>query len=154
MANNSAGRATKVRLADEFMRLTMTLPPQKITVCDLVERVGIDRQTFYYHFGSMYRLASYAYDLSVARMFDVEKFEDIYRNYNVRTHCERIVRGLAGKQPGMRETALFLNESNARGTSSRSCAATPSSWLSIGWKRPSPGRGRGSTCWTHSRHST
>ncbi len=45
-----AGSITRKAIIDSYMKLVKTVPFNKITVGDIAEEAGINRQTFYYHF--------------------------------------------------------------------------------------------------------
>ena len=45
---------TKKTIMETFLRLTEKKPPDKITVRDLVDECGINRNTFYYYFQDIY----------------------------------------------------------------------------------------------------
>ncbi len=47
--------------AEAYVELLKTKESDKITVKDIVEKSGISRQTFYYHFESMMELAEYTF---------------------------------------------------------------------------------------------
>lgn len=59
MANSNI---TKKALADTLMKLGTTKDLNKITVSDIVEECGVNRQTFYYHFADKYELLKYIYE--------------------------------------------------------------------------------------------
>ena len=58
---------TKKALADTLMKLGKTKDLNKITVSDIVEDCGVNRQTFYYHFDDKYELLKYIYE---SELFD------------------------------------------------------------------------------------
>ena len=76
---------TKRAIADSLKLLTKTKTFDKISVKDISEKCGINRQTFYYHFEDKYRLLEwiYANDLMEAYLSDVsfdnwsEKLEEL-----------------------------------------------------------------------------
>lgn len=53
---------TKKALADTLMKLGTNTDLNKITVADIVEDCGVNRQTFYYHFDDKYELLKYIYE--------------------------------------------------------------------------------------------
>lgn len=52
---------TKLALADSLKKLMQHRPLDKITVKDLVEDCGVNRQTFYYHFRDIYDLLGWIF---------------------------------------------------------------------------------------------
>lgn len=52
---------TKQILANTLKEMVKTKPIDKITVTELVEKCGINRQTFYYHFQDIYDLLAFIY---------------------------------------------------------------------------------------------
>lgn len=52
---------TKQALADAFKRLLSQRSMDKITVKDIVEECGVNRQTFYYHFHDIYALLEWIF---------------------------------------------------------------------------------------------
>lgn len=53
--------ATKMQLAQALLKLTQTEPLKKISVQKITEAVGINRQTFYYHFSDKNQLLKWVY---------------------------------------------------------------------------------------------
>ena len=53
---------TKQALAQTLKELMKTKPIAKITVTELVESCGVNRQTFYYHFQDIYDLLAWVYE--------------------------------------------------------------------------------------------
>ena len=53
---------TKQVLAETLKNMMQTQPIAKITVKDLVESCGVNRQTFYYHFQDIYELLAWVYE--------------------------------------------------------------------------------------------
>ena len=47
---------TKMAIAKAFLSLLETTPLDKITVRDIVETCGVNRNTFYYHYQDVYAL--------------------------------------------------------------------------------------------------
>ena len=56
MTNQETSRQTKNMIAATLRSLMGTKPFSRITVSEIVERCGINRKTFYYHFEDMYAL--------------------------------------------------------------------------------------------------
>jgi probable dihydroxyacetone kinase regulator len=52
---------TKTALASSFRRLSEATPIDKITISDITEDCGVNRQTFYYHFQNIYDLVAWIY---------------------------------------------------------------------------------------------
>ncbi|MCH4239126.1 MAG: TetR/AcrR family transcriptional regulator C-terminal domain-containing protein [Oscillospiraceae bacterium] len=52
---------TKLALADSLKKLMLHRPLDKITVKELVEDCGVNRQTFYYHFRDIYDLLGWIF---------------------------------------------------------------------------------------------
>ncbi|MCR5632282.1 MAG: TetR family transcriptional regulator, partial [Eubacterium sp.] len=65
---------TKRAIADSLKELTKEKPFDKISVKDISEKCGINRQTFYYHFEDKYLLLRWIYqtDLLDKYMDDVD----------------------------------------------------------------------------------
>lgn len=64
---------TKRAIADALKELTLTKSFDKISVKDITEKCGINRQTFYYHFVDKFNLLEWIYinDLLEQHMMDV-----------------------------------------------------------------------------------
>lgn len=58
---------TKRAIADSLIELTKTKPFDKISVKDITERCGLNRQTFYYHFEDKYILLEWIYENDLIR---------------------------------------------------------------------------------------
>ena len=59
---------TKEALAAAMKKLLATKPVDKITVKDLVEECGVNRQTFYYHFDDVYDLLEWVFEQDADRV--------------------------------------------------------------------------------------
>ena len=59
MANSNI---TKKALAETLKKLGTSKDINKITVSDIVEECGVNRQTFYYHFDDKFELVKYIYE--------------------------------------------------------------------------------------------
>jgi len=68
MANSNI---TRNALAESLISLGLHKDIDKITVAEIVEKCGVNRQTFYYHFDDKYELLRWIYQ---TRVFD--KFQD------------------------------------------------------------------------------
>lgn len=53
---------TKQELAQSMKELMLTLPLERISVGDIVERAGLGRNTFYYHFQDKYDLVNWIFE--------------------------------------------------------------------------------------------
>lgn len=70
---------TKKALANSLKDLMRDIPLNKISVKNIVERCGVNRQTFYYHFQDIFDLIGWIYKTEA-----VESIEH-YRSYNTWT---------------------------------------------------------------------
>ncbi|MBU5626917.1 TetR/AcrR family transcriptional regulator C-terminal domain-containing protein [Oscillibacter sp. MSJ-2] len=61
-------QTTKRALADSMKKLLAKSPLDKITVKDLVEDCGVNRQTFYYHFHDVYDLVEWIFREELAEI--------------------------------------------------------------------------------------
>lgn len=68
---------TKEALAAAMKKLLATKPVDKITVKDLVEECGVNRQTFYYHFDDVYDLLEWVFEQDADRVLPSEIGTDI-----------------------------------------------------------------------------
>ena len=57
-----AGNSTKEALANALRELMELKPIDRITIKDLVEKCGVNRQTFYYHFDDVYDLLEWIFE--------------------------------------------------------------------------------------------
>ena len=62
--------ATKRAMANAFVELSKEKPSAKISVREVTQRVGVDRQTFYYHFDTMDDLVSFSCRQLLESMLD------------------------------------------------------------------------------------
>ena len=62
--------ATKRAMANAFVELSKEKPPVKISVREVAQRAGIDRQTFYYHFDTIDDLVSFSCRQLLGSMLD------------------------------------------------------------------------------------
>ncbi|WP_434654795.1 TetR family transcriptional regulator [Thermoanaerobacterium thermosaccharolyticum] len=72
MANS---QITKKAMADVLKELMKTKPLNKISVQDIVDKCGLNRQTFYYHFHDIFELLEWIYKKEA-----IEKISQ-YKNY-------------------------------------------------------------------------
>lgn len=61
---------TKRVLAESFIKLLGTRPLNKITVREIVEEAGVNRQTFYYHFSDVFDLLRWIFEGEVHAIDD------------------------------------------------------------------------------------
>lgn len=54
--------STKESLGNALKKMLTIKPIDKITVKDLVEECGVNRQTFYYHFDDVYDLLEWVFE--------------------------------------------------------------------------------------------
>ena len=75
----SSSLITKKALADSLKELMRDIPLNKITVKNIVDKCGLNRQTFYYHFQDIFNLVDWIYQ--------TEAVESIaqYRSYSTWT---------------------------------------------------------------------
>ena len=59
---------TKRAIKDAFMSLLNERPFEKITVKDIIEKCGVSRNTFYYHFQDVYDLMGEILDDEMIRL--------------------------------------------------------------------------------------
>lgn len=64
------GDDIKLRLADAIKQLLKTKPLYKITIKEITDIVGINRQTFYYHFQDIYDLALFMYRHDIYKLIE------------------------------------------------------------------------------------
>lgn len=62
MEMQQRGKRTKDRLAEALKQRLRVEPIEKVTVVSLTREVGVDRQTFYYHFTDVYAVLDYLCD--------------------------------------------------------------------------------------------
>jgi len=68
---------TKEALAEALKKMLAIKPIDKITVKDLVEECGVNRQTFYYHFDDVYDLLEWVFEEDANRVLPSEIGTDI-----------------------------------------------------------------------------
>ncbi|MBR1456814.1 MAG: TetR/AcrR family transcriptional regulator C-terminal domain-containing protein [Oscillospiraceae bacterium] len=71
--------STKEALANALRQMMTIKPIAKITVKDLVEICGVNRQTFYYHFDDVYDLLEWVFEEDGNRALPHEVFYDQWR---------------------------------------------------------------------------
>lgn len=70
---------TKKALAASLKRLLSEKPLDKITVIDIVEDCGVNRQTFYYHFQDIYDLVEWVFFTEATMALDGKKTYDTWQ---------------------------------------------------------------------------
>ncbi len=73
-------RSTKTLLAESLKRLVNSKPLDKITVKELVEDCGINRQTFYYNFQDIYDLLEWVFEEDARRILEEKKNYDNWQD--------------------------------------------------------------------------
>lgn len=71
--------STKEALGNALKKLLALKPIDKITVKDLVEECGVNRQTFYYHFDDVYDLLEWVFEEDANRVLPEEIHYDQWR---------------------------------------------------------------------------
>lgn len=71
--------STKEALGTALKKMLNIKPIDKITVKDLVEECGVNRQTFYYHFDDVYDLLEWVFEEDANRVLPDEIFYDQWR---------------------------------------------------------------------------
>ncbi len=67
---------TKKALAASFMKLLNQTTLDKITIKDIVDECGVNRNTFYYHFQDVYALMDWIFITEAKRVIDENKTYD------------------------------------------------------------------------------
>ena len=62
LRENAAMTNTKDQLAAALKTILAVKPIERITIRDIVEICGVNRQTFYYHFEDVYDLLEYVFE--------------------------------------------------------------------------------------------
>ncbi|WP_312694009.1 TetR/AcrR family transcriptional regulator [Caproiciproducens sp.] len=70
---------TKMALAASLKKMLATKPLDKITVIDIVEDCGVNRQTFYYHFKDIYDLVEWIYTIEAAKAIGNKRTYDTWQ---------------------------------------------------------------------------
>ena len=73
--------STKEALGNALKKMLSIKPIDKITVKDLVEECGVNRQTFYYHFDDVYDLLEWVFEEDANRVLPDEIFYDEWREH-------------------------------------------------------------------------
>lgn len=61
---------TKKAIAESFIKLVNEMPFDKITVKDIVEDCGVNRNTFYYHYQDIYALVREIFEAETAKVLE------------------------------------------------------------------------------------
>ncbi len=78
---NDMASSTKEALGNALKKMLSIKPIDKITVKDLVEECGVNRQTFYYHFDDVYDLLEWVFEEDANRVLPSEiKYEEWREN--------------------------------------------------------------------------
>ena len=64
---------TKKAFSVSLKKILMTKPLNKITIIDITEDCGVNRQTFYYHFRDIYALIEWIYSNEAQKALDGKK---------------------------------------------------------------------------------
>lgn len=72
---------TKRAISNSFSELLSKTTFDKITVRDIVENCGLNRQTFYYHFHDIYDLAEWTFDDHAQIFLEKHPFDGNWDNY-------------------------------------------------------------------------
>ncbi len=67
---------TKNRIAETFLKLSLTKSIDKITVTDITRECGISRQTFYYHFNDMSDVIAWSIEKLAKEMLEQSLRDD------------------------------------------------------------------------------
>ena len=103
---------TKIAIQQSFLRLLSQRPITKITVKDIVEDCGINRNSFYYHFQDLPQLLETVIienaDEIISRIPESFSLEE-----GLTTVLERLVELSGGREDGAEEFFRALRESAA-----------------------------------------
>lgn len=69
MANHALNSSTKGMLADSLKKLMITKPLSKISIREITEDCGVNRQTFYYHFHDIFDLLEWMFTEEALDLF-------------------------------------------------------------------------------------
>jgi probable dihydroxyacetone kinase regulator len=71
---------TKTALAASLKKISETTPIDRITVTQIVDDCGVNRQTFYYHFNDIYNLVAWIYQKDTMETIGEKKTYDTWQN--------------------------------------------------------------------------
>ena len=77
----------KRKLAEVLMECMRTVSLEKITVKDIVDRAGVSRQTFYYHFHDIYEVLEWYMQDITKNAIELYKDEDDWLDVYTRVLC-------------------------------------------------------------------
>lgn len=69
MSQNTSNISTKRMLADSLKKLMVVKPLNKISIHEITEDCGVNRQTFYYHFHDIFDLLEWMYTEEALALF-------------------------------------------------------------------------------------
>ena len=125
--------STKESLGNALKKMLTIKPIDKITVKDLVEECGVNRQTFYYHFDDVYDLLEWVFEEDANRTLPQEILYENWRE-NVLTFFHYLYNNkLLSADCTTASTALLLSLQRARtssGPTLSSCASSMQTALS------------------------
>ena len=99
---------TERQLADSLKKLLTRKTLDRITVRDITDDCGVNRQTFYYHFHDVYDLVEWMFR-QAAEMYMTEGPEDM----NWQELTERIIRSFLEEKSFIMNTYCLLYTSDA-----------------------------------------
>lgn len=73
--SDMASHATMLDIADSFIKLTETKPPEKISVSDIIAAADKNRKTFYYHFNDKTQLIVWIFRHDLAKRL-IARFDE------------------------------------------------------------------------------
>lgn len=82
--NMSESNITKRAIADGFKGLMAKKPFEKITIADITNACGLNRQTFYYHFQDKYELLNWIFYNDVISILSEDAEEITFDNWSDR----------------------------------------------------------------------
>ena len=72
-------QTTKRALEASLKKLLLQKPLNKITIADITEQCGVNRQTFYYHFQDIYALLEWIYTTDAQRLLEGKRDGDTWQ---------------------------------------------------------------------------
>jgi AcrR family transcriptional regulator len=115
VGRSAQGEKTRSALADALLELARTRDPARITVRELADAAGIDRQTFYHHFEDIYALIEYTYGREMSRILGVDDIDDILVNAEPDGRSAEVLGALKENCPELARLLLFDHARNPRG---------------------------------------
>ncbi len=80
---------TQHLLAESFKHLVDTTPPDKISIKQITDAAGLNRQTFYYHFQDKQELISWIFDTDIAELKDKRDDGSLLDDFIEYLHAEK-----------------------------------------------------------------